>query len=71
MSDTSIQARIKLTSLPDDVLEYIKTLENAVINLIDGSSQPEEIHAGTGLPMEDCEQITKLYEAIIKDRNWI
>ncbi len=48
-------------------MEYSKEeLEKAIIDLLDGNSRPHEIYHQTGLQMERCEQLTRMYINLIK-----
>lgn len=49
-------------------ITYIKTLEDALIDILDGNSKPHDIEYFTGLSDERCEEISKLFATIMNNR---
>lgn len=43
---------------------YIKELEEALIDVLDGSASPYDIYANTGLDMERCKEISALFNKL-------
>lgn len=45
--------------------EYIKQLESALVDVLDGNSYHYEIQGNTGLSLQRCKEIQQLYCTII------
>lgn len=52
-----------------EVLDELKKLKKAFVDLLDGSSSWYVIHYNTGLPKKRCEELSQIFAEIIAEKD--